>query len=103
MIAKQPSRTSARRLADAIQKLRRRAQPGGFSPLPDRDAAQWDCREDCSRPDAPPDLPTTHGLMLAAIEGRLSKLEQQVTNQNRILLIGIIAVVGDIVRQMLKP
>ncbi len=123
MIAKQPSRTSTRRLADAIQKLRRRAasQPppspprwgggesggsaSGRKPWFDREhgVSQWDCHADCSRPDAPADLPTTHGLMLANIEGRLSKLEQQVSNQNRILLIGVIAVVGDIVRQLLKP
>jgi len=58
---------------------------------------------DCQKPDAPHDLPTTHALMLVSIEGRLAKLEAQMTNQNRLLLIGIIAVIGDIAKAWLKP
>jgi len=58
---------------------------------------------DCQRPDAPADLPITHGLQLAAIEGRLAKLESQMTNQNRLLLIGILALIGDLAKQILKP
>jgi len=94
MIAKQPrgpgshsaERSASGRLAEAIQKLKRRPAPV----------------LDCQRPDAPADLVTIHGLQLVAIEARLLKLEQQVSNQNRLLLIGVIAVVGDIVRQLLK-
>ncbi len=109
MIAKQPRGPGSQRLADAIRKLKH--QPvrgdnpaGGDGPAGagrfDREhaAPRWECQ----RPDAPADLLTIHGLQLAAIEARLLKLEQQVSNQNRILLIGVIAIVGDIVRQLLK-
>jgi len=89
MIAKPPRGPGSQRLADAIQRLR---GPGRLAQIPD-----------CQRPEAPADLPTIHGLQLAAIEGRILKLEQQVSNQNRILLIGVIAIVGDIARQLLKP
>ena len=81
------------RLAKSLQLIARRRQ-----------ATVPDCHADCSQPDASADLPTTHGLMLASIEGRILKLEQQISNQNRILIIGIVAVVGDLVKQMLiKP
>ncbi len=108
MIARQPRGPGSRRLAEAIQKLRGAGRPAGASDLAGhpRGPGRFD-REprllDCQRPDAPADLPTIHGLQLAAIEGRLLKLEQQVSNQNRILLIGVIALVGDIVRQLLRP
>jgi len=121
MIAKQPrgpgshsaERSASGRLAEAIRKLTHRpaggdGPAGGGSPAGrlygpgrfDREHKMplWECQ----RPDAPADLPTIHGLQLAAIEARLLKLEQQVSNQNRLLLIGVIAVVGDIVRQLLK-
>jgi hypothetical protein len=58
---------------------------------------------DCQQPDAPADLPTTHGLQLASIEGRLTKLEAAVTNQNRLLLIGVIAILGEFAKQLLHP
>jgi hypothetical protein len=58
---------------------------------------------DCQKPEAPPDLPTTHGLQLASIEGRLIKLESQVNNQNRLLLVGLIAIFGEFAKQLLKP
>lgn len=58
---------------------------------------------DCQQPNAPHDLPTTHGLMLVSIEARLAKLENQMTSQNRLLLIGVIAVIGDIAKTWLKP
>ena len=56
---------------------------------------------DCQKPDAPPDLPTTHGLALANIEGRLARLEAQMTNQNRLLLIGILAILGELAKQLM--
>ncbi len=102
MIAKHPSGPGAQRLTDAIDKLRVRGR-GRADAAAGRRASLPDCYADCSRPDAPADLPITHGLLLATIEARLTKLEQQVSNQNRILLVGIIAIAGDIVRQMLKP
>ena len=37
--------------------------------------------------------------MLASIEARLARLERQVSNQNRLLLIGIIALVGELAKQ----
>ncbi len=80
--------SSSHRIATAIDKIR------GHKPAPILD---------CQRPDAPPDLPTTHGLLLSTIEARLAKLESQVTNQNRLLLIGILALVGDLLKQILKP
>jgi len=98
MTAQQPGR---RRLAEAIRKLGQRRHAVAHTECPRGTVP--DCRADCSRPDAPADLPTTHGLQLASIEGRLLKLENQVSNQNRILLIGVLAVVGDLLRQMLKP
>ena len=56
---------------------------------------------DCQKPDAPPDLPTTHGLALASIEGRLAKLEAQMSSQNRLLLIGVLAILGELAKQLL--
>ncbi|HUK86881.1 MAG TPA: hypothetical protein VLT85_04390 [Terriglobales bacterium] len=60
-------------------------------------------RLDCRQPGAPPDLPTTHGLQLASIEARLTKLEQSVSHQNRLLLIGVIALVGELAQKILRP
>jgi hypothetical protein len=58
---------------------------------------------ECQLPEAPADLPTTHAIQLAIIEGRLVRLEGQMTNQNRLLLIALIAVVGDILKHILAP
>jgi hypothetical protein len=58
---------------------------------------------DCQKPDASPDLPITHGLQLAGIEARLAALEAKMTNQNRLLLIGVLALVGELAKQVLSP
>ena len=58
---------------------------------------------DCQKPDAPPDLPISHGLQLTAIEARLVKLESQISNQNRLLLIGTLAIIGELVKPFIKP
>ncbi len=109
------SDSGASRLIHAIRRiLRCPAGPGGSQTRPDgpdpaRTPAPLARRYagegglDCQRPDAPADLPITHGLQLAAIEGRLAKLESQMTNQNRLLLVGIIALVGDLAKQLLQP
>ncbi len=78
--------TGARRLSQALQHLRERAE------LP----------PDCQQPEAPADLPLTHGLQLANIESRLTALEKQVTNQNRLLLIGTLAIIGDLASKVIK-
>jgi hypothetical protein len=88
MIAKHPEGGGDHRLSDALHKFGRRR----YAPVPD-----------CQQPDAPADLPITHALQLTSIEARLMKLETQMTNQNRLLLIGILALVGELAKQVLKP
>ena len=76
----------AHRLADTLRRLAGRP----LATVPD-----------CQQPGAPPDLPITHGLQLTAIEARLVKLESQMTNQNRLLFIGIFALAGDLLKSVL--
>ena len=92
------------RLARAVRKFGWRPERTGCADgTYGRDVGAPTDIPDCQQPDAPPDLPTTHGLQLASIEARLIKLESQVTNQNRLLLIGILAIVGDLAQKLLKP
>jgi hypothetical protein len=79
--------TGASQLAEALQRFKRQPAPA----------------LDCQKPDAPPDLPLTHGLQLASIEARLGKVEQSINNQNRILLIGILALIGELATKVLNP
>lgn len=58
---------------------------------------------DCRQPEAPPDIHISHGLRLTGIEARLAALEKQISNQNRLLLIGILAIVGELAKQVLHP
>ena len=58
---------------------------------------------DCQQPDAAPDLPISHGLRLVSIESRLTTIERSVSNQNRLLLIGILALIGELAKSVLKP
>jgi hypothetical protein len=86
VIAKHPSGGGESRLTRVLEEIQNRR----ITRVPD-----------CQKPDAPPDLPTTHALMLASIEGRLAKVETAIANQNRLLLIGVLAIIGDIVKHYL--
>jgi hypothetical protein len=90
MIAKPPTGTTTgqTRLAKALQRFTGRTTAEA---------------PDCQKPGAPADLPLIHGLQLAGIEARLTKLEQSVSNQNKLLVISIIAVVGELAKSIVKP
>ena len=111
MTAKHPFGAGESRLFKAIRRalgMLRQAQhapgrPGTGDPCPCGIPPGPPPPLDCQQPDAPPDLPLTHGLRLAGIEGRLARLETQMTNQNRLLLIGVIALIGEFAKQLLKP
>ena len=87
MIAQPPAESGENKLRQVMHRLR-----GCPEETPD-----------CQKPDASPDLPLTHGLRLTGIETRLTALERSVSNQNRLLLVGVIAIVGDVLKQVLKP